>query len=180
MARNASQRSHKEVYNWQIDGSANYDFTGADCPVWLIDWGRLNKPFCSVYVISPDSSWPCKIGISIAPAKRIKSLQTAAWKPLKVDYSAWCNTVQEARQIESEMHKYLDENGFWLHGEWFNLSPDKAIELIQFKALIQGIECNETVDDVPEAKEFLAEFHSEYDHATRKRLIDKRVAAQGY
>ena len=108
--------------------------------LWMADWRAIGLPYCSIYVISPQDGWPCKIGISTNPIKRINTLQTACWKQLEVKWCAWAPTVQKAHDLELRSHRTLTDMAKWLHGEWFDLRPDKAIDLVSFEAELAGIE----------------------------------------
>jgi len=116
---------------------------GTDDLVWLVDWRAMGLPNCCVYVIAPIDGWPCKIGISASPHKRVSALQTASWKQLRVYWSAHLPSAAEARALEAKAHAVLTERNLWLHGEWFDLRPDKAIELLQFEAAIAGLDVND-------------------------------------
>jgi len=41
----------------------------------------------------------------------------------------------------------LDEEGLWLHGEWFDMRPEQAVDAIRFQAAVTGIEINEVVEE---------------------------------
>lgn len=138
------QPSHKE--NLHI--TVRRDDAGApERNVWLADWKKYGLPYCTLYLISPDNDWPCKVGISAAPRKRVTNLQTALWRPLKVDYSVWCRTREQARELERGIHETLDEDGRWMMGEWFDMKARDAVELVHFKAAVLGVECFETLPD---------------------------------
>lgn len=116
---------------------------------WLADWRAVGLPYCSLYVIAPLDGWPCKIGISTNPLKRINALQTSVWKQLEVKWCGFVGTTNIARSLERRCHEALTEQAKWLHGEWFDLRPDKAIELIGFEAALAGVEL---VTSLPEGK----------------------------
>lgn len=115
--------------------------------VWLADWREAKLPHCTLYLISPDNDWPCKVGVSTSARKRLTALQTSVWRPIKVDYSVWCRTVAEAKALEKALHATLTEDGKWMHGEWFDMRPNDAIDLISFKAMVMGIECFDVLHD---------------------------------
>ncbi|RUV65827.1 GIY-YIG nuclease family protein [Mesorhizobium sp. M1A.F.Ca.IN.022.02.1.1] len=119
----------------------------AESHVWLADWKKYGLPHCSLYLVSPDNDWPCKVGISTHAARRVGQIQISVWRPVKVDYSVWCKSVADARLLERAIHSTLAEDGKWLNGEWFDMRPDATKELIQFKAAILGIECFDTVTE---------------------------------
>lgn len=120
-----------------------------DDALWMVDWKKYGLPHCTLYVVSTDSLWPCKVGISVAPRKRIVSLQTSVWRPLHVADCMWMPTVAEAKRLEGEVHRRLAEDGKWLHGEWFDLRAKEAADLVRFTADVVGIECRSTVPEGP-------------------------------
>jgi hypothetical protein len=124
--------------------------TGSTDPnemLWTIDWRDYDRPYCSLYVVTPDNDWPCKVGISVSPRKRVMGLQTSVWRPLKVAACFWCPTIQDARRLEMRVHQMLTDDKKWMHGEWFDMKPGPTCEMINFAACIAGIECNSTIDE---------------------------------
>lgn len=119
----------------------------AEDHVWLADWRGHGLPYCSLYVVSPDGNWPCKVGISTNAYKRLVALQTSVWKPLKVTGCYWLKTVKEARELEKQVHRRLTGDNVWLHGEWFDMRPKDAKEMIEFVSLVEGIEINDKIDN---------------------------------
>jgi hypothetical protein len=117
----------------------------AEDQVWLADWKRYKLPYCSLYVVSPDGNWPCKVGISVNPYKRLLSLQTSVWKRLKVTDCFWLEGVKEARELEKQVHRRLTGDNVWLHGEWFDMRPKDAREMIEFVSAVEGIEVNDKI-----------------------------------
>lgn len=115
--------------------------------VWLADWKAHKLPYCSVYIVAPENGWPCKVGISTHAYKRLVGLQTSVWKPLQVAACYWTSTVAEARRLEKEVHKRLSADNVWLHGEWFDMRPDAAKEMVEFVALVEGIEAFSKIDN---------------------------------
>lgn len=115
--------------------------------VWLANWRKFGFERSTIYVVSPDNSWPCKIGIANHGYSRVKSLQTSVWRPIKADFSAWTNTRTECSSLEKAVHRMLDEEGLWLHGEWFDMRPEQAVDAIRFQAAVTGIEINEVVEE---------------------------------
>lgn len=114
--------------------------------IWMADWKRHSLPYCSIYVIAPDGHWPCKIGISVYARKRINQLQTSHWKRLEVARCFWVGSVFEARRIEKKAHQILKDDGAYLLGEWFDKTPEKAEEVIEFAAMLEGIDLNREID----------------------------------
>lgn len=139
--------------------------------VWLADWKSFNLPYCSLYIVSPDGGWPCKIGISTNARKRLIGLQTSVWKPLKVTHCYWTATVHEARALEKAIHARLTEDNMWLHGEWFAMRPNEAKEIVEFVSLVEGIELNDKVDN-PEVISWLKK---ELDLTRRNYVIVEQI-----
>jgi len=114
--------------------------------VWLADWKKHGFDRTNVYVISPDNDCPCKIGVSKYGYRRMLDMQVAVWRPLKVDYSVWVEGRKDAYRLEAAIHADLSEDGKWMHGEWFDIRPPHAIDMIRFKASVLGIEISDEVD----------------------------------
>lgn len=115
--------------------------------VWLVNWKDYGLPYCSLYVVTPDNEWPCKIGISISPRKRLVALQTSVWRPLQVYSCFWLPTVKDAKALEKKLHETLHDDSRWLHGEWFDMKPDKVVDLIRFTASVEGLEISDTIEE---------------------------------
>lgn len=147
--------------------------------VWLADWKGFGKPYCTLYVVSPDNGWPCKIGISTRPFQRVGQIQVSVWKPIKVDYSVWCPSTKEARRLEKALHDDLSADAKWLHGEWFDLRPEDTIKLIKFKASIIGVECSDRVEDEDIVHDIAERIEAEsryYASSPRKVRIVSNIA----
>lgn len=119
----------------------------AEEQVWLANWRGHGLPYCSLYVVAPDGRWPCKVGISVNAYKRLAELQVSVWKPLSVVSCFWLKTIKEARELEKQVHRRLTGDDVWLHGEWFDMRPRDAKEMIEFVALVEGIEIYEKIDN---------------------------------
>lgn len=142
--------------------------------VWLVNWKEVGLPYCSIYVVSADNSWPCKIGISTYAEKRVRALQTSVWRPLYVPRCYWAPTVKEAKRLEYAVHKRLTEDSRWLHGEWFDLRPDKAAEMIEFVALVEGIEISDKIEDPELAAQVHANLNFYHDPKRMMDIKDKK------
>ncbi len=129
--------------------------------VWLANWKKFGIERTSIYVISTDNSWPCKIGVSNYGYKRMCDLQVSVWRTLKVDYSAFAPSRAEAFRLEKEIHAELADK--WLNGEWFDMRPNEVIDLIKFKACVMGIE----IGDVVENPEIVADIKTKMLHLAR-------------
>ncbi len=127
--------------------------------VGLTDWRGYGLPHCSVYVICPDNDWPCKVGVSVYAVKRLMQLQTSVWRPLKLGACFWFETVADARKVERKVHQMLSDDNKWLHGEWFDMRPKEAADMVQFAALTEGVECNDDVQDARIRSDLEANFN---------------------
>lgn len=108
--------------------------------LWRINWKREGYPYCGIYVISPDNRWPSKIGISQNPAKRVIELQVACWRKLDIAEYCFAADMAAARLVEQKSHEILIESDRLMQGEWFDMRPDKAMDVIKFAALKVGVE----------------------------------------
>lgn len=144
--------------------------------VWLVDWKSYKLPYCSLYIVSPDGNWPCKVGISCNPYKRLLSLQTSVWKPLKVVHCYWLESVKEARRLEKEVHARLTADNVWLHGEWFDMRPRNAREMVEFVAAVEGIEINEKIDN----PEVIEDIRLEISRSMTPDLVRSRIDVNNY
>ncbi len=126
-----------------------------DNALWRINWKKLGLQYCGVYVITTDSLYPCKIGISQNPAKRVASLQTAHWRQVQITEYRWCNNVCEAKKIEAAAHNHL--SGKKLLGEWFDVRPQEALEAIEWASVMENIEVN---NGIPEAARKIVDEHA--------------------
>lgn len=81
---------------------------------------------CRIKSNKPKS--PVKVGISSNPAKRIASLQTANPFQLVLLTTFYCPTREMARSLEASFHETQSDRRLW--GEWFNIHPMEATELM--------------------------------------------------
>lgn len=108
--------------------------------LWRFDWKSNGYPYCGVYVVSPDNRWPSKIGISQVPSQRVAGIQTGVWRKVDVAKYGYCMSVKDARALERKVHDTMKQDGLLLYGEWFDIRPDKAFEVIEFQAMNLGVE----------------------------------------
>jgi hypothetical protein len=78
-------------------------------------------------IIDGKPSSPCKLGITAKPRRRMQMLQCASPHDLRFR-QIWdarlCPVKITASEIESALHRALEDRGLRLRGEWFNISPD--------------------------------------------------------
>ena len=120
--------------------NSDYSHPSADVSgmVWLADWRALKLPYCSVYIIAPIDGWPCKIGISTNPMKRVNTLQTSVWKQLEVKWCGYLTTVHDGSW--NLAHRVLGpRSGCTADG----LTPDRAADLVEFEAMMGGLDADQ-------------------------------------
>ena len=98
-------------------------------------------------MISPDNRWPCKVGISQNPSKRVTSIQTSCWRRVDIAEYRYCANSNQARAVEKKVHDTLTADGILMHGEWFDIRPDKALDIIEFSAMTLGVELRHDIPD---------------------------------
>jgi hypothetical protein len=116
------------------------EYDDLDSHLWRVNWKAEGYPFCGIYCVSPDNRWPTKIGISQNPAKRLVGIQTGVWRRVDVVGYRYCANSTEAREVEKKTHSIFRESSLGLHGEWFDIRGDKAVETVEFAAVTLGIE----------------------------------------
>lgn len=143
--------------------------------VWLADWKSYGLPYGSIYIVAPDNDWPCKIGISANPRKRLLQLQTSVWRPIQVARCYWAETMREAKRLEAAVHRRLTEDSRWLHGEWFDMRPDEAAEMLEFISMVENVD----ICDHIEHEEVLADVCSYVRFSNNPKLscdlLERRV-----
>lgn len=80
-------------------------------------------PDSKLYIITTLEFYPTKIGVSIAPERRLRHLQTANWKQLQL-YKEFECPGRKAFFIESTIHRKLEKK--ILLGEWIDISAIEA------------------------------------------------------
>lgn len=70
---------------------------------------------------------PCKIGIARSPEDRLRSLQTAHFRRLRLLASIWS---ERPSKTEVQVHKFLVGQGAKRRGEWFYIHPFEAVSAI--------------------------------------------------
>ncbi len=86
----------------------------------------------SVYVIAKMDGGkpvsPIKVGISSNMTARLSTIQTSCPFPIDVIYEFGTPSVEIARHIERSFHE--TQTAYRQHGEWFNLDPIVAVQLV--------------------------------------------------
>ncbi len=132
----------------RLTSRTRQDASSSPNEIWRVNWRAEGYAFCGIYVISPDNRWPSKIGVSQNPVKRLIGLQTACWKKLDIAEYKYAVDFAAARLVEQMVHQILKDDGKLMYGEWFDLKPDKAMEVIDFAALQLNIELRSDVPDL--------------------------------
>ena len=90
-----------------------------------------------LYIIASDPAGPVKLGLSVAPDKRVRQLQTACPKQLVVYHT---EEVEDDRVkiAESALHRLLGHRR--MKGAWFDMTVEEAIAEVMFIRMEQGRE----------------------------------------
>lgn len=91
-----------------------------------------NEFYYHVYVIGYAKGGPVKIGYSNNPPKRLKELQTGSPNKLSLCGSLGLKDENLARAIEKIILFYLNSEGVQAKGEWYEISIDYALKILQF------------------------------------------------
>lgn len=78
-----------------------------------------------IYIVTPNGDeFPCKVGISDNPEKRLASLQCGASSKLALREVYWLDTRAKALAMEREFHESYVE---WrMNSEWFGINFEDA------------------------------------------------------
>lgn len=102
------------------------------------------KHFSVVYVVAPGLDGPCKIGITQNITQRLRGIQSGCWERVVpygfrfglrkrgnvFDNNMPKNLEDGARQLERVVLSKVDDLGLSLYGEWTDLTPCEALEVI--------------------------------------------------
>lgn len=91
---------------------------------------KNTEPLTGVYILGSLDIGAVKIGIAKDVLKRLDGLQTGFPRPITL-FSVRYTTRNLARKIEKGCHDKLKEFGFHLNGEWFEVEPEDAVELVE-------------------------------------------------
>lgn len=131
--------------------------TAPDDEVWRIVWADYGLPYCGVYVVTPESKWPCKVGMTSDMPNRLAQIQTSLWMPVTVSGYRWCADRETARTIEQHTHERLADRR--LFGEWFDIRHPEALSEMEDVALQECLGLHSGVpagrDDITEVLEDL-------------------------
>lgn len=97
----------------------------------------------SVYVMESDLGL-VKLGISNNPSARLRTIRSSSGVPVQLVHSS--SARPDARAVEAAAHKLLSEKR--RAGEWFDVSPDEAIEAIAQAVKIVEADLVSTADGV--------------------------------
>lgn len=86
-----------------------------------------------VYVIQADENGPVKIGCASRPTWRLNELQVANWQPLFLRASI---PVDNCQMFEEMAHCIAASKN--IRGEWFDLKPVEAVEIILTGITMKG------------------------------------------
>jgi hypothetical protein len=116
-----------------------------------------------IYIIAPDSGFPCKIGVAMDTAKRLAALQTSHWEKLYLYERFPILNKGRSYKIERIIHRRLKEHS--IRGEWFNLLVSDAAKVIN-ELLEELKESAESAVDVMHSKPTLI-----YNDKRKRRIL---------
>lgn len=95
---------------------------------------------------------PVKIGITSSVKSRLATLQTACPYPLKLVHAFTAPDIDSARSVEKAFHEVQARHRSY--GEWFNLSPIVALQLmcLNLEAIFK-FRCEFTDEELAVARE---------------------------
>jgi len=79
---------------------------------------------------------PCKIGLSDNPSRRVAQVALMSPLPIKLIHSYRMPNRESARRVEHSFHEVMKEHR--LHGEWFKLSPERALASVNLAIIAAG------------------------------------------
>lgn len=104
-----------------------------------------------VYLVGAffDDGWraPVKVGITASLGSRIGSLQTACPFPIRIYASLELENRELIAWLEKTLHAKLAAHR--LHGEWFNLTPEVAMTMIEDELVWQFKDAGAAENEVP-------------------------------
>lgn len=92
----------------------------------------------AVYVLAGNPGNPVKIGISRSPYRRRSGVQSGQWNELKIFGLRYFRDHAVASSVEKRAHEMAGEKR--VRGEWFNLEPQEALDIVEFAALATNSE----------------------------------------
>lgn len=106
---------------------------------------ELADHICGIYIIGPGPDGPVKVGISGNLQKRLLALQSGCWMPLKcfgfylslpdapsTNYRSMQRAfLAGARSLETRLHREMDKHELALLGEWLDLTPHEALDVLK-------------------------------------------------
>ena len=88
-----------------------------------------NGEYGACYVIGMEDLDKCKIGFSVQPDVRLRQIQTGLWGKGVCHALFWCLKV-DAQILEFNALRSAKASGRRLKGEWVDLTPTEATQLV--------------------------------------------------
>ena len=113
--------------------------------------GSVNDVGRMIYVVTTEDGFPCKVGITADLTLRITSLQCGNWNRLRPvwysfvvvkgakDTNLWSAFTTAPNVLESAVHRNLKELDLHLSGEWFAVTSDDCVKVIEKVANDNGL-----------------------------------------
>jgi hypothetical protein len=109
--------------------------------------------FACVYAVGPTGGRPLRIGWSKQLKDRMRELQLGCWKDLQIHDIAWTAGDMLAIRIFNEATTILDKAKRRLTGDWFDITPDFAGQVIRLATDKTNIKTFSHVDMLDKVRE---------------------------
>ena len=152
----------------------NYETVGKRAVARAASKSRDGGDKPCVYIVGLGERDLCKIGVTQRLRSRVSQMQSASPETLFIRAALYCATMDDARQVERELHARVRAHGLGVRGEWFDL-PQTAVYQLAKSAK----------NELPEVIEFHAgkgteASDSECAHEFQKATRSIRPYARGY
>jgi hypothetical protein len=116
----------------------------------------MNERQWWIYVIAPQTGYPCKIGYASNLGHRLGALQVGCWEKLEIHRKVPVFSKSAAIGMERMIHKHLDKHGGIregqrIRGEWFDIFAEDAYKIIEeafdYQKRLQALKEKENWDD---------------------------------
>ncbi|SHH04551.1 hypothetical protein [Bradyrhizobium erythrophlei] len=95
--------------------------------------------FDAVYAVGPSGGRPLRLACSHEPFRRIKVIQLGYWNELQLHHIVWTAGELFANRIFSEVAGFFDKAKRRLTGDWFDVTPDFAVQAIRLASDKSGV-----------------------------------------
>ncbi|MGX1363189.1 hypothetical protein [Bradyrhizobium elkanii] len=90
--------------------------------------------YACVYAVGPTGGRPLRIGWARQLKDRMQALQLGSWKELQIHHIAWVAGDMLAIRLFNEATATLDKAKRRLANDWFDITPEFAVQAIRLAA----------------------------------------------